>query len=466
MILAALVAMAAVVAGCGGGSDGGGGGEPASLAPQDVPFYLEANRAPSGKASEELDQLAGTVLGIEDVSAFIAEKFDEAVTLGSGEKFDYEEEVEPWVGEKVGLYLQEYDGDNFHGGGIALETSNVGEAEEFFEQKNEESKEPVETEEFEGDKFWVNSEDESVLGFIGDYFVYAETKADFEDMVTISEGDEGLNEAEKFKSAMEAASGEGVATLYVDIGAAIKQAEAVISAEDQAAFDVLGIEPKKATAVASLVPHSEQVEVDISTNLGKASSVSGGASALLESLPATSVAGFATAEFGKSLGEEIDTLNKEGIAGQIPPGELKPALESIGINLDSIAASIGDIGGFVEGSSEASLGGAVLIETDDASEARNTVSNLGLLLRATGTKGVTAISGEVSGFSIHSPDLGSKPLIVGAAGEKIVIAYGPKAAARALHANAKTLGTTADFEAARRPWARPRCPPSSAAARR
>jgi hypothetical protein len=445
----ALLAAALLVAGCGGGSSDSGGGDPAALAPSNVPFYFEADLTPGGKASEELDQLADTVLGIEDVSEFIGEKFNEAVSFDGEGKFDYEEEVEPWVGETAGLYLQEYDGDEFHGGGIVLELSNAGEAEEFFEEKIKESDEPSEEEEFEGDRYWVSSHDESVVGFIGDYLVYGETVGDFEEMVTLSEGDEGLSESEKFQTAIEAAPDEGVGTLYVDIGGALKQAEAQISAEDQAGFEVLGIEPRKATLVATLIPHAEQVEVDFSTNLSKASSVSGDASALLESLPATAVAGFATPEFGKAFGEEIDMLDESGIAGQIEPGELKPALESIGIDLDTIAASLGDVAGFVEGSSEASLGGAAVIETDDATEARNTVANLGLLLRATGTEGVTAIHGEVSGFSVRSADLGSQPLIVGAAGEKIVIAYGPKAAARALQANAKTLGTTADFEAAK-----------------
>jgi hypothetical protein len=448
-ILVVLVA-ALSVAGCGGGSSSSGGGEPASLAPQDAPFYFEANLAPGAKTSEELDQLADNVLGIEDVSGYITEKLDGAVTLGSGEKFDYEEEVEPWVGEKAGLYLKEYDGNNFHGGGIALETSNVGEAEEFFEKKNEESKEPTETEEFEGDKFWVNSEDESVLGFIGDYFVYGETQADFEAMVEASENDEGLSESAKFQTAMESAPEEGVGTLYLDIGGAIEQAKAVISAEDQAGFAILGIEPREATAVATLVPHSEQVEVDISTNLTNIGAGGGGdATALLESLPATAVAGFATPEFGKTLAADIDSLDEEGIPGQIKPGELKPALETIGINLDSIAASIGNVGGFVEGSSEANLSGAVVVETDNAAEARNTVARIGLLLRGTGTAGVTAIHGEVSGFSISSTGLGKQPLIVGTAGEKIVIALGPRSAAQALRKNAKTLGTTADFEAAK-----------------
>lgn len=447
LVLTALAAAALLVAGCAGSSDSGGG-EPASLVPPDVPFYFEANLEPGAKTSEELNELAATVLGIEDVSAYIAEKFEAEVSTGKDETFDYETEIEPWVGEKGALFLQEYDGDNFHNGGIVLETTDVGEAEEVFTKKNEESNEPSEEGEFEGIRYFV-TDDGGEFGFVGDFIAYGETKATFEEMVAISKGDEALNESEKFKTAIEAAPGEGVGTLYVDIGGTLEQAEAQISSEDQAAFDILGIDPRNATLVASLIPHAEQVEVDLSTNLSKASSVSGDASGLLESLPATAVAGFATPEFGKAFGEQIDTLDEDGIAGQIKPGELKPALESIGINLDAIAETLGGVAIFVEGSSKASLGGAAVIETTDPTEARNTVANLGLLLRATGTEGVTAVHGEVTGFSVRSADLGSQPLIVGSAGEEIVISYGLKAAARALKANAKTLGTTADFEAAK-----------------
>jgi hypothetical protein len=444
--LVAVLAAALVVAGCGSGS-GGGGGEPAGLAPKSAPVYISLNLSPEAKASEELDALTKSVLGIENVGEFVAEQLENAA-LGSDEKFNFEEEVEPWLGERAGMYLAGYDGNDFHGYGLAIETTDAGEAEEFLETRVEAGEEEDEEGEFEGDKYWVESEDESVLGMVGDYVVFGETKADFEEMVEAFEG-EGLNESSKYKKAIESAGSDGIGYVYVDIGGLIEQAKGSIPPESEAVFGLVGIEPQKATAVATVVPHSEQIEIDLSTNLAKTAAAGGDASKLLESLPATAVLGFASAEFGKSFGAGIDELSEKGIPGQIEPGELEGALELAGINLDQIAASIGDAGGFAEGSSAGSLGGAIVLETSNASEAKNTVSNVGLLLRAAGTKGVTAISGELAGFSVHTAALGPKPLIVGAAGEKIVIAYGPQAAAQALRTNTKTLGATADFEAAK-----------------
>ncbi|HEY2478054.1 MAG TPA: DUF3352 domain-containing protein [Solirubrobacterales bacterium] len=444
--IAAVLVASLAVAGCGGGS-GGGGGEPAGLAPKKAPVYLEVDLAPEAETSEALNELTQKVFGIDNVGEFVAEELEKAA-LGEGEKFDFEEEVEPWLGGKAGMYLAGYDGEEFDGYGLAIETTDSGEAEEFIEKRVDASEDGAEPGEFDGHKYYVESEDESVLGMIGDYVAFAETKADFEEMVEAFEG-EGLNESSKFKEAMEGASDEGIGNVYVDIGGLIEEAKGVIPAESEAFFDLVGLEPRQATAVASVVPHTEQVEIDLFSNLGKtvAGSSGGDASKLLESLPASAVVGFASAEFGKGLGEGIDKLSEEGIPGQIKPGELIPTMEAVGINLDSIAESIGEVGGFVEGASVGSLGGAVVIESSDAAEARKTVSNIGLLVRAAGVKGVTAIGGQASGFSVHSAELGPKPLIVEAAGEKIVIAYGPKAAAQALRTQAKTLGSTPDFEA-------------------
>jgi hypothetical protein len=440
----AILAAALAVAGCGGGS-AGGGGEPAGVVPKKAPVYLEANLAPDGESSEALNEVAQTVLGIDNVGEFVAEELENAA-LGEGEKLNFEEEIEPWLGEKAGLYLAGYDGDDFHGVGMALETTDSSEAEEFIEERVEKNDEGAEGGEFEGHKFYEEPDDDSVLGMIGDYVAFGETKGDFEAMVEAFEG-EGLNESPKFKEAIERAPDDGIGNVYVDIGGLIEETKSVLPAETEAFFDLIQIEPQKATAVATVIPHSEQVEIDVSSNLGKSLTGTGDASGALEALPATAVLGFASSEFGQSFSEGLEAFSEKGVPGQFGPGELGAAFEALGIDVKTLGQSFGDLAGFVEGSSEGSLGGAVVVETKDADEARNMVANVGLLLRATNTAGVTAIKGNVTGFSVRVPDLGPKPLIVGAAGEKIVIAYGPKAAAQALRSQTKTLGTTPGFEA-------------------
>ena len=154
-------------------------------------------------------------------------------------------------------------------------------------------------------------------------------------------------------------------------------------------------------------------------------------------------------DFGKGLGEAIDRLDAQGIPGQLEPNELKGALEAAGVNLDQIAASIGDLGVYAQGNTEKNLAGAVVLETTSAKEATNTVANIGLLLRASGTAGVTAVNGQVSGFSIRGSNLGPKPIVVAAEGERIAIAYGLAAAVQALKAaGSASLGQNPQFKEA------------------
>jgi hypothetical protein len=443
LAIAAVLAAALAVAGCGGSSSGGSSGEPASLAPQSTLIYVEADMSPEAKVSEEINELTSSVFGIENLGDFIAEKLEKS-GITEGEEFSVEEEVKPWLGEKAGLFLKELHGEDFTGGGIVLETTDPGEAEAFLEKFAEKGKK-AEVGEFEGNKYWVDSDGTSVIGVIGDYLAYGETKAYFEEMVEDSEGGESLSESEKFKTAMEAAPEAGVGRVYVDLGGSIHG----VDAETKSFFSLIQIEPQHSTLVGTIIPGSEQVELDVTTDIGKGAVQSGDASKLLESLPATAVLGFATPDFGKSFSEGIHEFSEAGVPGRFEPGELEGALEQIGINLESLGENLGDAGGFVEGSSVGNIGGAMVIETNNAAEAKQLIGGIGLVLQATGTEGVTATNGEITGFSVHSKKLGNQPLIFGSAGEEIVIAYGAKAAARALKSSTKTLGTTADFEAAK-----------------
>lgn len=445
-LVLSIAALALLVAGCGSDSDSSGS-DPAALAPPTSPLYLEAALQPEGELKTNVEALAEEIAGVDDLGELIVEELESSAT-DSGEDFDFEKEMAPWLGEKGGMFFQKYDGEDFHGYGIAVQSTDTDATQAFIDDQTATSEDPVEDGSYEGVDFKVESDDGTTIGVIGDFLALAEDEGQFKLMVDASEGD-SLAEADDFSETFAAASADSVADVFVDVGALIDQSGGTIDPDAKQFLDSAGIDANEATAVASLIPGSNQVEIDFSTDLGGENPPSGDASALVSSLPADSVAALAMTGFGERVGEAIDEIDEEGIPGEIPAGEFKSTLKEAGIDLDKITGSISDLGVFVTGSSERDLAGAAVMTTEDAAEARNTVANVGTLLRATGTPGVTAVTGNLSGFSVRSEDLGPKPLVIAAKGERIAIAYGLPAASQALAApSGQTLGDSATYKEA------------------
>lgn len=428
MVVAATAVLA--VAGCGGSDSGSASSSsPASIAPPKSPLFVEAVVQPRGALKSNVESLAKSLGGVDDLGGLIVSELESSAS-SSGEEFDYEKEVEPWLGERGGIFFREFDGSDFNAYGVAIQTTDAAATRDFIDKQTKSSDEAVEDGSYEGVDF-KSQEDGTTIGVVGDFVAIAEDERTFESMVDAS-GGESLADEDSFASAIDAAPGGSFADVFVDVGGLIDQSGGSIDPEAKQFLDSAGIDPSQATAVASLVPGSDRVEIDVSTDLGGENPPTGDASDLLGSLPADSLAAFASADFGKRFEEAIGQIDANGIPGQVPPHKFKSTLKEAGVDVEKIASSVGDLGVFVEGHSEGSLGGAAVLTTNGSKEATNTVSNLGLLLRASGTPGVTAISGKASGFSIRSPELGPKPLVVAAQGERIAIAYGLPAATRAL----------------------------------
>lgn len=439
---ALVTAVAALVAaGCGGE---GSGTDPATVAPADTPIYIDVAVRPEGELQENVEALASNLAGIDNLGGFVIEMIEESAS-DDGEEFDYEKEVEPWLGERAGIALQDFDGEDFNGYAIAAAATDTGAAQEFIDDNADEV---VEEPSYEGVDFKVE-EDGTAVGLVGDSFVLAETEAAFKAAIDAETG-ESLADQDTYTSATDAASSGSFANLFVDIGGLIEEAGGTIDPEVEEFLETAGIEAKKATALASIVPGSDFIEVDFATDLFSEQVPTGDPSELLGSLPGGSLAAAAAADFGAQLNEAIDELDENGIPGELEPNELKSALKSKGIDLDRISESITDLGFFVQGSTERNLTGAVVLTTKDAEEAENTVANIGLLLRAEGTPGITKISEDgISGFSIKAEDPGDQPFVLAAKENKIAIAYGPIGAAAVLTAGkSATLADNPAFQQA------------------
>jgi len=444
VLLAALAAL--LVAGCGGSSDSSSGADPASVMPAGAPVYLDFTVRPEGETKTNIEALAKSIAGVDNVGELIIEELEKSASE-SGEELDFEKKIKPWLGEEGGLFLQEYVEGNFEGVGAAIQISDEGEAQKFLEKRVGSDSEPAKKGSDEGVDFWVEAEDGTTLGAFDGLIVLADSEAVFKSMVDASEG-ENLGEEEDFTSAIANVPDNSAADVFVDIGALIDEAGNEIDSETQLFLDTVGIEPKEATAVASLIPGSDNVEIDLSTNVSGDNPPSGDASELLGTLPATSVGAFASAEFGKRFNEGIDQIDEQGIPGQVPPHQLKKALKGAGIDLEAIAGSIGDAGAYVTGNSESSLGGALVLTTDSATQAKNTVANLGLFLRSTGTPGITRITEGASGFSIRSPELGRQPIVVAAKGSRIAIGYGLAPTLASFEESGQTLSDSPAYKEA------------------
>jgi hypothetical protein len=444
--LALLFSAAAAVlafAGCGSGSSSS---DLASLAPPKSPLFVEAAVQPQGSVKANLESLAKDVAGVDDLGGLIVSKLESSAGE-SGNEVDFDKEVQPWLGEKAGIFFQHYDGNNFTGYGVIVQTTDAEAAQSFIDKQAKSGGEPVTDASYEGVDYKVQSSDGTSIGVVGDFLVIAEDEQAFKVAVDASKG-ESLAEADAYSNAVDAAPSGSLGNVYVDVGALIKQAGGGVDPQALQVLQSAGIDPTEATALASVVPGSNQIEIDVSSDLGGETAPSGDASSLLGSLPGNAFVGFAATGFGDQLNEAIDSLDAEGVSGTIPPHQLKKGLKQFGFDLEGIANSLEDAAVFAVGDSKSSLGGALVL-TAKGSEASDAVAKAVTVVRAFHVGGVTLLGAKVNGFAIHSAELGSKPLVVAAKQGRVAIGYGLPATLQGLSAESgHTLSDSSSYKEA------------------
>jgi uncharacterized protein DUF3352 len=444
--IAATVALIAV-AGC-GGSDSSGS-KLADLAPPGAPIFVEGTLRPTGELKANADAIAQQVGGVDNLGDLIVEKL-ESSAQEDGEPFDYEKEVEPWLGERGGLFFEGLDEeDDPTGLGMMVESTDTGATQEFIDNQVAGSKDPYESGSYEGVDFEVGGDEDNAIGVVGDFLAIGEDEKVFKEIVDASSG-EALGGEDTFSKAIAAASDGSLADVYVDVGNLIDQSGGQIDPTAREFLGSAGIDPSEATAVASVIPGEDQVTVELSSDLAGQEAPSGDASELLGSLPGDAFAGFAVSGFGKQVQEAIDALDEQGISDTVPPHQLKKGLKQLGIDLEGLADSLQDAGAFAVGNSESSLGGALVLSTE-GSQGIETVGNIVKLLRSVNVQGVSVLGGKYAGFSVRSDELGEKPLVVAAKEGRIAIGYGLPATLEGLQAGegkGSTLADQADYKAA------------------
>jgi Protein of unknown function (DUF3352) len=451
-VLAVLICAFAVVAiaGCGGGGDGGSssasGSGLANLASPGTLVFVEGKLKPTGELKKSTDALAGRLAGVDSLGELVVSELEDSARK-DGSSFDFSKEVEPWLGEEAGVAFERLVDGELSEPLIAIQSTDPKATQAFVDRQAKKGSDPYKDASYGGVGFKVGGAEHRAVGVIGEALVIANGEKEFKAAVDASQGDSLAGE-DRFQRAIAAASNGSLADAYIDVGGLLEGSKDKIDPQAQEVLEGAGIDAGDATAVASVIPQSDRVQIDLSSDLGGAKAPSGDASKLLGTLPADSFIAVAFSEFGEQLEEAVDTLDEEGIPPELKPGELKSSLSAAGINLDKIAASLEDGAAFAEGPSRKALDGALVL-TGNSGEAADAVASLGTLLRGAKIPGITAVTGKASGFSIHSGALGNKPIVVLGKGNRVSVGYGAAPAFTGIAgASGPTLSGTAGFKAA------------------
>jgi Protein of unknown function (DUF3352) len=432
--LLAAAAAALAIAACGDDSGGGGGGDLASLAPAETPVYVQGVVRPDGDLRSNVEAMVDDVAGI-DAGQQIVNQIDAGL---AEQQLTWEDDISPWLGENGAIFISGFGGSEVESGAALLETTDSGAAEDFV-AKLAEGESDVKEQEYEGVTY--RSDGEFAVGLVDETLVAGDPEA-FEAAVNASGGD-SLADNGDFSDTIDRAPSESLADVYVNVDDFFAAVQRDLDPQSKRFFESFAGQTEGGTALGSVaVPSADRLEIDFLSNAGEQMAL-GDVTDFLGTFPADSWAAFATPDVGDQLTKAIDQIDEVGIPPDVPPGALKQQLSSSGFDVEQLASAIGDVGVFVSGTDQASIGGALVVTTDDQAAAEKTIADLAKLARQSGTAGLKPTAGG-SGFTIRDPEeLGPEPLVVETANGRIAFAYGQDAADAALEGGGgETLGSS------------------------
>jgi Protein of unknown function (DUF3352) len=451
------VAVVLVLTGCGGDDSGEGEVDigPAAMVPANAPLYLDVSLRPEGDAREGAEAAAGKILGSDDPGATLISLFEDEVSAG-GSGFDWEEDVEPWLGEKVGFFPTSLAGESEVA--LVAETTDPEQALEFI-RADEGASGPER--EYNGSSYQVDPEDGDALGVVDDFLISATPKG-FKRVVDAAQED-SLGDSDQFKDSIGGLSDDRLATLY----AVPREFFGAIPPEqiDQAGRNLL-LEAMGASADAPVLGElnasAEDLELELSATGG---TVDTEQSNLLNQVPTEAWLALGLGDIGNTVQSALDsveTADVKGLSGE----QLRAQLDEMtGLDLEQVAQALGGGAVFLQGSSTLDLRGAMIIQSSDEAVSAELLDALESLITAqAGTSGVriTSLTPQTSsstgstsgdtttessepttqtGFQVESEDL-PQPIQVIQQDNRIIAGYGAGIVGEIINSSGKTSGLT------------------------
>jgi hypothetical protein len=419
---ALVVALALAPVACGGGG-ASGDADPATVVPADATLYAEVVVRPEGSLRDDALDAAGKVLLTDDPEDEIR-KFADLLLQGD---LDYEQDVQPWLGERAAVWLPRTVEDD-DPGVVLLTATDADEARDSVEAALLRNGDATERS-HRGHEYLVDGR--GLAAGVVEGFVALGREANYKRVVDAAEGD-SLAEADRYADAVETLEDERLAHFWLDTAALFEQglaADPELRARADQLSALLPFDDLPPVA-GSFTADGERLGLEARARTGFGSLLGAGGTPLLRELPGDSWLALGSADVGESLRETVD-----GLAGAFGSIAVRRELQrQTGLDLDrDLLDWIGDAGFFVRGTTASTLDGGLVIQPTDEDRAADAFGRIvgAIQVAAKVRARPLAVTGADQAFEIVAPGA-AFPVVLARGSGLVAITAGRPAAEAAL----------------------------------
>jgi hypothetical protein len=127
-------------AGCGGGAGSGSEGpDPATAVPANAGLYFEGVVRPEGNVKDDALAAASKILGSSTPEQALKDFFDKNAGDANDTPLNWDRDVAPWLGQRVGGWAAATSGNDTNQGrvAVALSVTDKGKADDFLKRTAE-----------------------------------------------------------------------------------------------------------------------------------------------------------------------------------------------------------------------------------------------------------------------------------------------------------------------------------------
>jgi hypothetical protein len=442
LLVACVAVPAAILAGCGGG--GGGSSTdvgPAAAVPANTPIYLDATVKPTGSAQSDAKAALSKVMNTPDPGAKIISLIEDQ-SKADGHPVNYQQDIAPWLGQKAAFFFTSL-GTSSQGAAV-VETTNPSASLAFAQKAAGDTATDPAPVTYNGATYQTDkSTPDQVFGTVDNKFLVEGNLAAFKAAVDASKGD-SLGDNSDFKDAIGGLPSNRLGTVYTvpkTFIAALGPQQ--FGQSSQALLEKSVGDSLNEPAAGALTASADNFELEAT---GGSTGVDTPESALIGDVPSQAWLSFGVGNLGDAVKRNLDQVKD-----QIP--NFNSVVEQIqsttGSSLDQLEGALGDAVIYVEGKTQATLTGALVVQTKNADLTGRLLNQLQELLKL-GSGGIKPLhlSGGGTGFQINDPSVAPRPVELAQQGDKLVIGYGANSAEQTLTPTQK-LSDAPTFQTAR-----------------